>query len=89
MRSIAVRYGGDEFLVMGFPNNDPDAYKARTEALFAENTAVQELPFQIRISIGYTEYHKGQTLDELIGIADQYLYRKKKQNKKALQQLFV
>ena len=84
MRSIAVRYGGDEFLVMGFPNNDPGTYKARTEALFAEYNTIQEVPFQVRISIGYTEYHEGQTLDELISIADQYLYRRKKQNNKAL-----
>ena len=81
MRSIVVRYGGDEFLVMGFPNNDPDAYKARAEALFAENNAASELPFPIHISIGYTEYRAGQTLDELISVADQYLYRRKKQGR--------
>ena len=81
MRSIVVRYGGDEFLVMGFPNNDPWAYKARAEALFRENSLSSELPFQIRISIGYTEYHEGQTLDELITVADQYLYRRKKQSR--------
>ena len=81
MRSIVVRYGGDEFLVMGFPNNDPDAYKARAEALFAESNAASELPFPIHISIGYTEYRAGQTLDELISVADQYLYRRKKQGR--------
>ena len=81
MRSIVVRYGGDEFLVMGFPNNDPAAYKARAEALFAENDAASSLPFSINISIGYTEYHEGQTLDEMISIADQYLYRRKKQGR--------
>ena len=80
MRSIVVRYGGDEFLVMGFPNNDPEGYKARITALFAEHNAASELPFQVNISIGYTEYHEGQTLAELISIADQYLYRRKKQN---------
>ncbi len=81
MRSIVVRYGGDEFLVMGFPNNDPAAYKARAEDLFAENDAASSLPFSINISIGYTEYHEGQTLDEMISIADQYLYRRKKQGR--------
>ncbi len=81
MRSIVVRYGGDEFLVMGFPGNDPAAYKSRAEALFAENNAASELPFPISISIGYTEYHPGQTMDELIAVADQYLYRRKKQGR--------
>lgn len=85
MRSIVVRYGGDEFLVMGFPHNDPEAYKARNEALFAEYNASSALPYPIRISIGYTEYQEGQTLEDLIRIADQYLYRKKKQRKEAFQ----
>ncbi len=85
MRSIVVRYGGDEFLVMGFPHNDPEAYKARNEALFAEYNASSDLPYPIRISIGYTEYQEGQTLEDLIRIADQYLYRKKKQRKEAFQ----
>ena len=82
MRSIAVRYGGDEFLVMGFPNNDPGAYKARTEALFAESGTVPDTPVHISISIGYTEYHEGQTLEELISIADQYLYQRKRQKRR-------
>ena len=81
MRSIVVRYGGDEFLVMGFPGNDPGAYKARTEALFKEYNAASSLPFQLNISIGYTGYHEGQTLDELISLADQFLYRRKKQSR--------
>ena len=81
MRSIVVRYGGDEFMIMGFPNNDPEGYKARTAALFAEFNAASELPFRLNISIGYTEYHKGQTLEELISIADRYLYRRKKQSR--------
>ena len=81
MRSIVIRYGGDEFLVMGFPNNDPEAYKARTYALFKEYNAASDLPYRIRISIGYTEYDKDQTLEELISIADQYLYRRKRQRR--------
>ncbi len=84
MRSIVVRYGGDEFLVMGFPNNNPGAYKARAEALFQDYNAASNLPFQLNISIGYTGYHEGQTLDELIGIADQYLYRRKTQRRRLL-----
>ena len=89
MRSIVVRYGGDEFLVLGFPGNDPEAYKDRTNQLFAEMNADSDLPFRLSISIGYTEYQAGQTLDELISIADQYLYRRKrsKQSPRAVRQL--
>ena len=78
MRSIVVRYGGDEFLVLGFPGNDPEAYKDRTNQLFEEMNADSDLPFRLSISIGYTEYQAGQTLDELISIADRYLYRRKR-----------
>ncbi len=78
MRSVVVRYGGDEFLVMGFPGNDPESYKERTEALFAEYNAASGLAFQLNISIGHMEYQPGQTLKELITAADQFLYRKKR-----------
>ena len=78
MRSVVVRYGGDEFLVMGFPGNDPEAYKTRTEALFAEQNTSSELPFPLNISIGFTEYKPGQTLNELIAVADQFLYSRKR-----------
>ena len=81
IRSVAVRYGGDEFLIMGFPNNDPEAYKAHTEALFSEYNHTSGLPYLLNISIGYTEYQSGQTLDELISIADQYLYIRKRSKK--------
>ncbi len=78
MRSVVVRYGGDEFLVMGFPENDPNAYKAQLEALFAEKNADASLPFPLNISVGYTEYKPGQTLEELIGVADRFLYSRKR-----------
>ena len=78
MRSVVIRYGGDEFLVMGFPNNDPDAYKARTKTLFGEFNATSDLPYQLSISVGYTEYIPGQELEDLIGEADRYLYKKKR-----------
>ena len=44
---------------MGFPNNNPGAYKARAEALFQDYNAASNLPFQLNISIGYTGYHEG------------------------------
>jgi len=78
MRSVVVRYGGDEFLVMGFPDNDPQAYKTKTEELFEEYNREAKLPYKLNISIGYTEYDPGEKLDELISVADQYLYRRKR-----------
>lgn len=78
MRSVVVRYGGDEFLVMGFPDNDPEAYKILTVAQFDEYNAASDLPYELRISIGYTEYQPGQTLADLVGTADEYLYTRKR-----------
>lgn len=83
MRSVVVRYGGDEFLVMGFPDNNPEAYKARTVGLFRDYNASSSLPFRLRISIGYTEYEPGQTMDSLVAKADEYLYRRKRSRQKA------
>ena len=78
MRSIVVRYGGDEFLVMGFPNNDPEAYRKRVRDIFSEYNASSDLPFNLQISVGYQAYESGLTLEGLITLADRALYRHKK-----------
>ena len=76
-RSIAARYGGDEFLVMGFPGS-PEEYKGRLEELFADFNESSKLPCGLYISVGYAEYEPGQSLETLIGRADEQLYREKR-----------
>lgn len=76
IRTIVARYGGDEFLVMGFPN-DPEAYRAQVRMIFDEYNASSELPYQLNISVGYAEFETGQTLEDLISKADADLYRMK------------
>jgi len=75
IRSIAVRYGGDEFLIMGFPSNDPEQYRQHVKTLFDEYNASSDLPYRLDISIGFAEYETGQTLESLISAADTDLYR--------------
>ena len=77
MRSIAVRYGGDEFLVMGFPENDPVGFIRRVQSVFDEYNATSDVPYRLNFSIGYAEYETGQTMEDLISKADMNLYRAK------------
>jgi diguanylate cyclase (GGDEF)-like protein len=77
----AVRYGGDEFLIL----------LADTTAVGAEiviqriNTRLDDWngchhleDFQISLSIGVSEWHDGETLDEVLDAADRKMYESKR-----------
>ena len=78
MRSTVVRHGGDEFLVMGFPQNNPEQYRALVGSLFDKYNTDSDLPYRLNISIGYAEYEAGQSMEELISRADTDLYSVKR-----------
>ncbi len=79
-KAIVARYGGDEFLVMGFFTGDEaaKAYQQRLMDSFQEFNRSADLPYELRISIGYSRYKNGQKLEELIRAADHWLYTDKK-----------
>ncbi len=77
---LLVRYGGEEFAML-LPNTDTEeaqhvAERLRTSIAESEITN-EDTKFQVTISIGIAPMHNEAPIDELIGEADQALYRAK------------
>ena len=81
VHAIIARYGGDEFVVMGFFAGDDAAraFKEKIRANFEACNAEEQIPYLLAVSIGYARYHAPQTLTELMACADEALYRDKQQ----------
>ena len=70
------RYGGDEFIILGYIN-DPEALINDINIALAD--ASKDLEYELSISIGYAKYDSSiKTVKEFIDIADDMLYEKKK-----------
>ena len=78
-KGILVRYGGDEFLVMGFFGADQeiDSYKSILQKKFADYRQEHNLPYKFAISIGAAKHTAGETLESLVKRADSELYKEK------------
>jgi diguanylate cyclase (GGDEF)-like protein len=78
-KGILVRYGGDEFLIMGFFENDADAegFKRAILQRFDDYRREHNPHYWFSMSIGYSRYVPGQTLEDLIEQADHALYQEK------------
>ena len=74
---IAARYGGEEFLVV-FPSCGSQTAVQIGERI-QQNLLKAELPFTqpVCFSAGVASSTEGQTLNELIDLADQRLYKAK------------
>jgi diguanylate cyclase (GGDEF)-like protein len=74
---IAIRWGGDEFLVL-LPNIDEEGARAFAQRVRSALERVQ-LPnvWGISISVGTTEMAVGESIQDTIGRADQLLYKAK------------
>ena len=83
---IAVRYGGDEFLIIGQVDGkaDAEAFKCKLEAAVDDANANSGLPYQIEASIGYvlTDSKSTVELDDYVKEADELMYEVKKRNRK-------
>ncbi len=79
-RAIAVRFGGDEFLLMGFFTGDEDVerFRGTLDQVFRMYNEEEGAPFTLGLSIGSSEYQRGDTLQSLIEKADSQLYLDKK-----------
>jgi len=83
---IICRTGGDEFLFV-FPDNslkDAIQIKERLNKNLVELNQSLKKPYQIELSIGFSEYdpEKPLSMDELIHIADQKMYEEKERKNK-------
>jgi diguanylate cyclase (GGDEF)-like protein len=76
----AIRYGGDEFLVLLADTTAVGAHNV-IERIKNElknwNSAGHLEDFQISLSIGSAEWHEGDTLDEMLDGADRRMYERK------------
>ncbi len=82
---IICRMGGDEFL-LAFPDSslqEVPLIRERLEESFSQLNHQIKKNYQIQFSIGFSEYlpDKPKTVDELITLADQEMYKEKKKYK--------
>ena len=79
-QGLVVRYGGDEFVVLTFFYGDPNAvsYKKQVKKDFEQWNRDHDNPYILSISIGFSRYHEGQDLKDLLKKADEALYLDKK-----------
>ena len=79
---IAIRWGGDEFLVL-LPNIDEQGARAFAERV---RSALERVQFPnvwgVSISVGTTEMSVGESIEDTIGRADQLLYKAKAASRK-------
>jgi len=80
-----VRYGGDEFLILLADTTSEGAERVITRIArhLAEWNAARHVDnLTLSLSIGAAEWHDGQTLDEVVDIADHRMYEDKKSTAK-------
>ena len=82
-QAIVVRFGGDEFVVMTFfyGNANAAAYEKQLKQAFTDWNNAHDVPYSLIISIGYSRYHDGQTLADMLAKADEKLYQEKRAQK--------
>ena len=83
---FCIRYGGDEFLMLGTCDSEEKASSIRCEIekSIRESVPAGDHSIKLSASIGYiltSEYDKEQSLDEYISQADRMMYQIKKERK--------
>jgi diguanylate cyclase (GGDEF)-like protein len=82
--AIAMRYGGDEFIVLeaGYEREQAEKLIAAIEKEIDEKGAALATPFEIRASVGYViASDPTKSLNDYINLADEGMYRNKKARK--------
>jgi len=81
-KDIAVRLGGDEFLIIAPYTDEKDINRAVNQFKNGLEELSEKLKVEISISSGYARYPKdAQNIEELIEIADSKMYRLKKKSR--------
>ena len=83
-KGLISRFGGDEFFVVLEARDDEEVDRFRQELLDAVDAfnASSGKPYELTISMGLAYYDPALTIPDLIGAADQALYRNKRRNKR-------
>lgn len=83
--SYVIRYGGDEFVVMGtaFSEQEAESYWNRVQRTIDEYNEAYEGKAILSVSFGYdlVRLDPYSGLEECIGVADKKMYREKKKKK--------
>ena len=77
---VAIRYGGDEFLIALANTNAVGAaivVNRIQDSLKEWNQSGNLDDFTVSLSIGTAEWMDGKTLDEVLDLADQHMYEEK------------
>ncbi|MED0666658.1 GGDEF domain-containing protein [Bacillus badius] len=81
---VVARWGGDEFVILslGVTHEQAEHLIEKLEEEILEQIHQAKAPLKIGISIGYAFYpEEGHSLEELLHVADQKMYRVKAQKK--------
>lgn len=87
-RAICARFGGDEFIAAMFheTKQEPqqEAVTKRLQTRLSQMEGVLEKPYPITASVGVLERPVDEKLDleEMIRVADKYMYKQKRQGRK-------
>ena len=83
VQAVVMRYGGDEFLIMGFFPNDEAAmnFKNKIREAFVQWNEDSNEGYVLAASVGYSLYIPPQTLEAFVSSADENLYRDKNKHK--------
>ena len=85
-QSIVTRYGGDEFLILGFFEDDADAenFKKTVQKNFDEWNETTQEEYRLKISCGFSRCSDAKPLNTLIEEADAKLYEDKIRRKREM-----
>lgn len=87
--ALMSRWGGEEFLIIGYTDGDMDIHIARLENLRQEienhEFRYDDHTFRVTVTIGVAEYREGASLEEWVGEADEMLYRGKRSGKNRIE----
>ena len=80
IKGIVVRYGGDEFLFMGFFDDEKHvmAYENKLKSDFERWNIENDNPYTLKVAVGYSCYEDGKSLEQFVAEADEELYNEKK-----------
>lgn len=82
---LLMRYGGDEFVILGRAYTEKDAkeYLAKIQAAMDAYNEVHKMPIPLEASMGYyiVDSNMEQPIATLIELADQEMYKMKKQHR--------
>jgi diguanylate cyclase (GGDEF)-like protein len=82
--SKAIRYGGDEFIVVSKLDKlkAEDFFKKLTQELAKKSFKYKNKKFKINFSYGIEEFKKGDSFSDIVEKVDEVMYKQKRSRRK-------